>query len=159
MTRSSIILREGSTDLPVEGALEDQGAVPVSPTEIAILDHDLGRIVVLDTGGRVVRSFGRRGGGPGEIQDPRFLVRTKAGIGVLDDQKFALVMFTPDGTVLAEIPWTAVVGTPTGIVTGLAELDDGSWVFSISEKGATTSREALYRRVGRTTTEITATLP
>lgn len=159
LTRIGVVARDASGDLSLDGITDGQEAVPVDPTTLALLDHDLARVVVLDTGGRVIRSFGRHGGGPGEIQNPRVLVRTRSGIGVLDDQKFAVVTFKADGTILPELPWTDVVGTPTGIVTGLAELADGSWLFSTTEVTAGTPREALYRRSRDRTVELASTLP
>jgi hypothetical protein len=151
------MLREGGTDLPLEGILDDQSTVAVSPGAAAFLDYGEARVEVVDTAGRVVATFGRHGGGPGEFLNPRFLVRTEVGIGVLDDQKFALVQFGVDGSRKEELPLMSVLGAPTGIVTGIAELEDGSWVYSVREKGATTYREVLYRRVQGVTEELAAT--
>jgi hypothetical protein len=86
--------------------------VRVHPTSVGA-DSD-GRLYVLDAGtfsvtifdrdGEVVRSFGRRGGGPGEFDFPTDLAVTPDGrVGVYDFGVRGLVRFNPDGSVLPSI--------------------------------------------------------
>lgn len=149
--------REASSEFTVEGALDEGGAVAIDPGRVAFLDYTLVRIVVLDTTGQVTASFGRHGGGPGELLNPRFLVRTRRGIGVVDDQKYALVTFDAEGHPRGDLPLESLIGVPTGIVTGMAQLDDATWVFAANEKTPTTYRQALYVRSGGITRELAAT--
>jgi hypothetical protein len=149
--------REGTSDFSLLDALDHGGAVSLGPDRVAFLDFELARIVVIDTTGRIVAKFGRHGGGPGEIEEPRFLVRTRAGLGVVDDQKYALVQFTLDGRAAPELPLQSLVGIPAGILTGVAELGDGSWVYSVSEKKEVTWREVLYRRANGVSRELAST--
>lgn len=157
LARVRALAREGGAEFAVDGALAEQGAVAIDAGRLAILDYDQARIVELDTTGRIIRTFGRHGGGPGEIEEPRFLVRTPAGLGVVDDQKYALVQFTLDGARAPELPLNSLVGVPTGILIGLAPLADGSWLFTVREKREGSWREALYRRAGGRTRELAAT--
>jgi hypothetical protein len=159
LTRIAILAQEPEAGLPLAGIVSDGGAVRVDGGRVALLDYDLARIVILDTAGKVVVTMGRRGGGPGEIQNPRFLVRTRDGFGVYDDIKFALVTFDVHGRPQAELPQQALIGSPRGIVTGIARMDDGSWVYSTREKDGETYREALYSHTKDSTRELVATTP
>ena len=159
LTRHAILAQEPGAGLPLTGIVSDGGGAVVDGGRVALLDYDLARIVILDTVGKVVATMGRRGGGPGEIQNPRFLVRTRDGLGVYDDIKFALVTFDLHGRPLAELPQSTVIGIPRWIVTGITPMDDGSWVFSTREKVGATYREALYLHAGDSTRELVATIP
>lgn len=159
LARIAVLAREGSAEFPVDGALDDQGGVAIDGGTFAILDFDQARIVEMDTTGRVLRSFGRHGGGPGEIEEPRFLVRTPAGLGVVDDRKYALVQFTLDGRAAPDRPLTTLVGVPSGILVGLAGLSDGSWIFAVREKRERTWREALYHHRAEGSTREVASTP
>jgi hypothetical protein len=151
------LAREGTPDFSLADALDHGGAISLGTDRVALLDFELARIVVIDSTGRIVARFGRHGGGPGEIQLPRFLVRTRAGLGVVDDQKYALVQFTLDGRTAPELPLQSLIGIPRGILTGISELGDGSWVYSVREPGELTSREALYRRMNGASRELAST--
>ena len=69
---------------------------------IFVLDRGNFRVVVFDSTGAHVRTVGKQGGGPGELEFPLNLAVSPAGeISVLDISKMSLVRFAPDGS-LAE---------------------------------------------------------
>ena len=146
LARAALLARDSDGTLGLEDALGGSGAIALDSGRVAFLDFDLGRVSVIGRDGRVLATFGRRGGGPGEIVNARILVRTVDGLGVFDDGKLALVSFTPAGRSTGEIPMTAMVGTPSGILTGLVELPDGSWAFAVRERTDSSFRESLYLR-------------
>ena len=82
-----------------EGIGEDAGG------RILVLDGQNHRVLVFDSTGRLVRSQGGRGGGPGELQLPLFLVTFEdSTIGVFDPTKGGLVRYGPDGRPLSAAP-------------------------------------------------------
>lgn len=72
---------------------------------IAVRDYDNdNRIHVFDTTGAVLRSMGRSGGGPGEMQFPNGLHMDATGVvSVFDEGKNAVVRWGADGLPLPEI--------------------------------------------------------
>lgn len=67
---------------------------------IYVLDRLNFQVGVFDTSGAVLRTMGRKGGGPGEFQFPGSLIVTPDGkASVFDFSKQALVTFAPDGSV------------------------------------------------------------
>jgi hypothetical protein len=71
---------------------------------IYVLDAQAYRVAVFDTSGAVVRTMGRQGGGPGELQFPGMLWLSADGtVEVMDYAKGALVRFDPGGTLLPQI--------------------------------------------------------
>jgi len=106
----------------------------VRPSQVAadlagrlyVLHEDLGRIDVFDTVGTLLRRFGRRGSGPGELRIPgRLSVREDGTVWVIDYAKAALVVFDSTGAALPQVPFTAT-GNPFGgiVVMGDAVLID-----------------------------------
>lgn len=70
---------------------------------IYVLDRLGSQVAVFDSTGAVIRTMGRKGGGPGEFQFPGSLIVTPAGeASVFDFSKQALVKFAPDGTSLPQ---------------------------------------------------------
>ena len=68
---------------------------------IHVLDADAKRVVVFDSTGRHLRTFGRPGQGPGEYQFPLRLDVTSDGhVTVHDPTKEGLSRWAPDGTLL-----------------------------------------------------------
>ncbi|WP_420130490.1 6-bladed beta-propeller [Longimicrobium sp.] len=64
-----------------------------------VLDRLNARVVVFDSTGRLLRTMGRRGGGPGEFGAPQQMAVTAAGdVFVSDVGRRALVTFAADGT-------------------------------------------------------------
>ncbi len=69
-----------------------------------ILDYKPYRIKVFDEDGKYLRSIGRSGQGPGELQGPwNILFTVQKEIMVKDDRKGALLFFSVDGQFFKEI--------------------------------------------------------
>lgn len=83
---------------------------------IAILDYDNdNRIHVFDTTGTILRSMGRTGGGPGEMQFPNGLRMDATGaVSVFDAGKNALVRWGADGLPLPELSLKTINGRVSG---------------------------------------------
>jgi hypothetical protein len=65
---------------------------------VAVLDGSNHRVVLLDSDGTVISSYGRRGGGPGEMQRPAGLAVGSDGVAwVYDAGAGALLRFNADG--------------------------------------------------------------
>ena len=87
-----------STLFPDGVAVDDSG-------RIVVLDSQNSRLIVFDSSGRHLASFGRKGGGPGELQFPSTLRLDPDGHAVVSDfSKRELVRFALDGTVLPGVP-------------------------------------------------------
>ena len=70
---------------------------------VYVLDMPAFRVVVLTSGGEVVRTFGGEGGGPGEFQMPAGMgVRGDGTVWVYDFGKRSMVRFGSDGSLLDE---------------------------------------------------------
>ena len=68
---------------------------------IYVLDVDAKRVVVFDSAGKHLRTLGRAGQGPGEMQFPNTITVTPDGrVSVLDFSKDGVIQWGPDGTVL-----------------------------------------------------------
>ena len=83
--------------------------VDVDPAaRIYVLDQIARRVVVFDSSGAFVKSMGRKGGGPGELQDPLAVAVSNAGEVVVHDMsKGALVRFDSSGRALPEVQFPA----------------------------------------------------
>lgn len=94
---------------------------------------DAGEVVlhVFDAKGGHVRSVGRRGGGPGELQFPSDLAVSEDGVaGIYDFGKQGIVRFGPGGEVLPEMPMRGdlqrgLVLSPLGVVGVFQERQSG----------------------------------
>jgi hypothetical protein len=70
-----------------------------------VLDTGSQRVIVFDTAGRHVRSFGRHGGGPGELQAPIAIAVDRDGNVVINDAgRSALQVLKPTGEYLRSVP-------------------------------------------------------
>jgi hypothetical protein len=70
-----------------------------------VLDRGNHRVVVFGPDGAFVRAFGRRGGGPGELQAPMRIVASGDEIIIHDLAHNAAVIFSRDGTHLRNVPF------------------------------------------------------
>lgn len=81
-----------------------------------ILDGQNHRVVVLDARGRFVRQFGKRGGGPGELQLPLGMVLGSDGSVVVSDiGNRAFIVFSAAGDYLRNVPFPDAVGMPINV--------------------------------------------
>jgi hypothetical protein len=70
-----------------------------------VLDAGNYRIAIFDRAGHHLRSFGRQGGGPGELGFPSDMAVSPAGqVAVYDFERRALVLFDGDGTFTGTFP-------------------------------------------------------
>lgn len=144
-----VLASEEDAPFLFEGIEEGLAVATVSANAFAFLDYRGRRVVLLDTTGHVVRYIGRGGGAPGELRFPQSLVRIRKGIGVVDGQKNALVTFDTGGRALGDFPLDTLLGVPAPRLTGLRQLDNGDWAYSVVEHDAGRRSEALYLRRGR----------
>lgn len=83
---------------------------------IYVLDRLNFQVAVFDSSGKVLRTMGRKGGGPGEFQFPGSLIVSGDGeASVFDFSKQALVKFAPDGSVAPQFSFQPY-GFPAGQV-------------------------------------------
>ena len=81
-----------------------------------VLDGQNYRVVVFDARGRYLRHFGKRGGGPGELQAPLSLViNTDGNVVVNDIANRAFVVFKPTGEHVSNIPFPEDLGFPGNV--------------------------------------------
>jgi len=74
--------------------------------DLYVMDGQAHRVVVFGPDGSHLRTMGREGGGPGELQFPIMMAVTPEGVAeVFDIGKRALVRFGPDGTALEQVPF------------------------------------------------------
>ncbi|MHB1327293.1 MAG: 6-bladed beta-propeller [Gemmatimonadales bacterium] len=137
----------------------DRAGIALDDYRFALLDRKEKRILVVDTSGAVSGQFGQPGSGPGELMDAQFLIRTDSGIAVFDGLKTSFVHFDERGKAREETPQYDAVGIPGwGVFTGMAQLSDGSWVFSVSGISEGTYQDALYHRSAGQTRLVAQTL-
>ena len=78
-----------------------------------VLDAGNHRVLVLDGRGRLVRTFGKQGGGPGELLVPSGLaVLSDGSVVVADLGRSAFSVFNPDGTFRFNLPYADSLGAP-----------------------------------------------
>ena len=99
------------------------GAARLPNGSIIVSDEPAQELRVFDTEGRHVRTFGRRGMGPGEFDQIRGVVIRRDTIYSLDDKQGTAV-FTLDGTLVRQVPYPSLA--PYLPVDPWGVLDDGS---------------------------------
>ena len=124
-----------------------------------ILDAGNFRVTVLDPRGRLVRTIGKKGGGPGELMSPTGLAIARDGaIVVADLGRSAFSVFEPDGTFRFNVPFAQNLGMP-----GLASPTGSPGVLG-NPSGGITVLGALNLRIstgerGAAPPPIAATIP
>jgi hypothetical protein len=119
----------GMIDGPAAYQLDNvRNAARLRDGSIAIADGGSRQVRIYDADGRHLRSFGGRGGGPGEFET-LFLVRPSRGdsIAAWDSRQRRLTVFDPEGAVGRVL---TVEGVPGWLVPALGWFDDGSLVVS-----------------------------
>ena len=162
------IVTSGGTDVPLAWRFEPVRSIggreegpesffQIDPTGIAadargnvyVLDRGNHRVVVFGPDGRHLRSTGRKGGGPGEMQFPSTLALAPDGsVGVLDPMLGQMVRFGPDGGVLPGLPLdrgggmpeaAAFVGNASLLLTRSFDAERGSTLQLAMAAGADTT--------------------
>ncbi len=149
----SEVTRIGGADT---GAQSFDGVTPYSVTtdgvaRIMVLDADRSnQIHVFDSAGTWIRTVGRRGGGPGEMEYPAGIdVDRDGSVSVKDEAKQALLTWDPVGAVLPERKLITARGRTWGTVrrrgdTVYASLDVlGDSAMAVRRLERWTSRDTL----------------
>lgn len=84
---------------------------------LAVLDNQLNQIRLYGEDGRLIRTMGREGEGPGEFNRPAFIHAADTAIWVTD-QTAKLVGYTPDGILLKEFLFQSQAIMKKAIPTG-----------------------------------------
>lgn len=99
------------------------GAARLPNGDIIVSDEPAQELRVFDSQGRHVRTFGRRGRGPGEFDQIRGIVIRRDTIYAMDDTQGTAV-FTLDGTLVRQVPYPSLA--PYHAVDPWGVLADGS---------------------------------
>jgi hypothetical protein len=76
--------------------------------EVYVLDEKIGQVKVYGSDGRHLRTFGKKGQGPGELQSPsRMVLTTEGNLCFLDSGNNRISVYSPEGACLKEIPFTS----------------------------------------------------
>lgn len=116
-----------------------RGGVDVdSKGRIHVLDFEANTVAIFDSTGQFIRTLGRRGGGPGELQFPSNVRASDDGsVSVFDFSKDGLVRWGPDGSVMPSMRIKA-----TSPARDVAFVDDGiayTWTnYAIEEESERT---------------------
>lgn len=107
------------------GVAGDPGA-----RRIYVIDRFQRRVVVFDGAGRRVGAFGRRGGGPGEFEDPSAIAMGDAGeVLVWDTGRGVLSRWSGDGRLLGGRTTGAVAILGTRLLGGARRAGNGDRAF------------------------------
>lgn len=91
---------------------------------------------------------------------PAFAIRTDSGVAVFDALRTVMVRFDNRGRQKKDTPQFDALGIPNwGGFTGMAQLSDGSWVYSVTGTTDAGHLEALFRRTEGSTHLIASTPP
>jgi hypothetical protein len=77
-----------------------------------MIDRNGAVVVEVDLDGRILRTIGHNGGGPGEFQRPNWLVLRQDTIWVQDGENRRVSRFTRDGRFVGDFTWAAELGPP-----------------------------------------------
>jgi hypothetical protein len=87
-----------------------RGAATLSGGGVAIADAGNTRVLIVGPSGTVLRTFGRRGGGPGDFQMIGYLTAIGDTIVVWDTGLSRMALWRPDGTPVGAVPLVAEAG-------------------------------------------------
>jgi len=115
---------------PKEYMLGGTGGLYATASEIYLVDASASKVRVYDYQGTHLRSFGREGQGPGELQYPYFIVVGSAGrVYVTNSGNQRVTIFSADGELVDEIPLSSKA---TCCVIPLAiRADGGAWIEAL----------------------------
>jgi hypothetical protein len=117
------------------------GAARLPNGDIVVSDEPAQELRVFDSQGRHVRTFGRRGRGPGEFAQIRGVVIRRDTIYAMDDTQGTAV-FTLDGKLVRQVPYPSIA--PYHAVDPWGVLADGS----VIEGAAPRETMAMVNQVG-----------
>lgn len=124
LPRRDVALKERPADVFTVGAVDGadwemfSGIRSVAfdrSDNLYLLDGQNLRILVFDARGRFVRQFGKKGGGPGELQAPLAMdIAADGNVVVSDLGNRAFIVFTPTGEHVRNVPFAEDAGFPMG---------------------------------------------
>ena len=112
-------------------SLEQPTGIAWSPinNEIWVVETSAHRIAVLSPSGKIIRRFGKRGGGPGEFNYPTYIwVDTHGNVYIVDSMNFRLQIFNNKGD----------------YISSFGEIGDASGYFARPKGVATDSQGNIY---------------
>lgn len=119
------MLRDRPTDVFTVGAVEGESWEMFSGIRsvafdagdnMYLLDSQNSRIIVLDAAGRFMRQFGRKGGGPGELQAPLDMaIAADGSIVVSDLANRSFIVFSREGEYVRNVPFDDELGFPMSV--------------------------------------------
>jgi hypothetical protein len=119
------VLTIGVEDGPDEYIFSAPVAVLAGPRgEIVVLDAREANVRVYDAAGRFLRSFGRRGGGPGEFVDP-FTLALVDTVAFVTDLNGRMTVFSLAGHHLRDVTLPHIHG---GLTRSMHPLRHGQWL-------------------------------
>lgn len=121
-----------------------------------MIDRNGAVIVEVDLEGRILRTIGRQGGGPGEFQRPGWLVLRRGTIWVQDNTNRRVSRFAWDGSLEGEFSW----GPELGPLGEFDVLDGGGFLYRTEQAVLDTLRVVSLARLdpGQVPADTLATL-
>jgi len=135
----------GSLDHPDDQLFRVAGAVRLPDGRIAVANAGSDEIRIYDEGGRLQRSLGREGSGPGEFRGIRSLyLRPPDWLAVFDATHQRITVYSAAGVLIEDLP---VPPGDSGRTRDMIPLVDGRWV-SLRERSPD-DRGELWRRTAQ----------
>jgi hypothetical protein len=104
----------GGIDVPAEAILNSPSDIAISKEgEIIVSDARENKLFVFDSDGRLIRTIGREGTGPGELNGPRLIGVEDGVIKVFEARNNRFQYFTLKGEHLKMMPLGFSIGTGT----------------------------------------------
>lgn len=156
-----VVASSTTAGFELKGTLSRGRGIALDDHRMALIDGEAKQIAVIDTNGHISLRLGKTGWGAGQFMYPAFAVQADSGIAVFDGLRTEFVRFDGRGRPKKDTPQFDAIGIPSwGGFSGMAQLSDGSWVFSVTgipspENGR--AQHALYHRAAGTTRLIAAT--
>ena len=122
------VYRAGGVDAPDWALFTRPGPLGFDASgNLHILDAGAPHVVVIGPDGRLVRTVGREGEGPGEFDNPSDLVMWRdCRFAVLDPFRNALQLFGADGEFQRMVRWSGRPGSPAALIGSPAGSGPGS---------------------------------
>jgi hypothetical protein len=144
------VFRIGGTDSgPAAFSYVDEKGIAVDKSgHVVVLDRTEATVHMFDGEGRHLRSFARRGSGPGELREPYTLsINAQGLISVFDRGNLALVQFDTMGRSAGQLrlPSLIVVGSQSPVEVGRGLIAVGS--DSLENSSEITTGTVAWRRL------------
>lgn len=139
-------LRIGRVDDPRYGFSIGVTVTVGSGGTIYALDPQSSQVRVFDARGRLVRTFGREGPGPGEFQAADALGWLGDTLWVIDPAQYRVTFFRPDGSVIRTLQVAVRGSSRYGTRAPMAMLADGS-ALAVPAPGAMLVTSGAVKRV------------